>query len=698
MLHRMPAKSMGLALVFLALFGCKATETPSYNVKPSNTGTVNTLVYDGIADDLLTAGLGVAGLQSATPPGFVDAANPTVGEIRRLAIYNAYRAAVDTTTAGGFGVLYGPNVDANGIANSTSGAVPGYEYLSYLDDGTGKLNVTAMVQIPVVFSRTSPCIVVAPSPGSYGVYGAVPTAGEWGLKRGCAVAYIDKGTGTGAHDLATDTVNAGNGARQTATAAGTGSNFTATLTAAERDAYNAAFPNRIAVKHAHSQQNPERDWGANSLRAVELAIYLLNEQFSQVINGQRLNSFRPENVLVIAAGVGNAGGAALAAAEADTTGLIDGVAAAMPNIQMVANNNVSVKRGAAAAVAGTGRVLLDYMTLANQLQPCAALAASVSTAPGAAQVDATRGAARCAALKSQGVLSASTAAAQADEALALLQSQGWPSEGNDLHATHAALSGAVALTNANAYGKFGVRDNLCGFSFAGVGSDFKPAAIADLPAIFARSTGLPATAGIEIVNNNSVGGAIENTRSISPVSGVADYNADGARCLRNLFTGTDANATRVTSGINEVRRTGNLRGKPAVIVHGRADTFHPAAFTSRPYFALNKTVEGASSNLVYAEITNAQHFDAMLGDANLAGLDTRFLPMLRYFNNAMDIVYNRLRSGTPMPTSQVVRPTPRGGTPGSATAISATNLTLINSAAAAADQITFASGVATIPD
>ncbi|MBL8513107.1 MAG: D-(-)-3-hydroxybutyrate oligomer hydrolase, partial [Betaproteobacteria bacterium] len=492
MLHRLPAKPVGLALVLLALYGCKATETPEYAVKPTNSGTVNTLVYDGIADDLLTAGLGVSGLQSATVPGFVDAANPTVGELRRLAIYNAYRAALDTTTAGGFGVLYGPNVDANGTANSTSGAVPGSEYLSYLDDGSGKQNVTVMVQIPLVFNRTAPCIVVAPSTGSFGVYGAVPTAGEWGLKRGCAVAYIDKGTGTGVHDLASDTVNAGNGARQTATAAATGSNFTATMTAAERDAYNAAFPNRIAVKHAHSQQNPERDWGKFALGAVDLALYLLNEQFSQVINGQRLNSFRADNVLVIAAGVGNAGGAALAAGEADTTGLIDGVVAAMPNIQMVANNNVSVKRGTAAAVAGTGRVLFDYMTLANQLQPCAALAVQVSSAPGASQVDAARGAARCAALKSQGVLAASAAAAQADEALALLQSQGWPSEGNDLHATLAARTGAVAVTYANAYGKFGVRDNLCGFSFAGVGGDFKPAALGGLATVFGTSNGLPA--------------------------------------------------------------------------------------------------------------------------------------------------------------------------------------------------------------
>ncbi|MBL8520488.1 MAG: D-(-)-3-hydroxybutyrate oligomer hydrolase, partial [Betaproteobacteria bacterium] len=477
----------------------------------------------------------------------------------------------------------------------------------------------------------------------------------------------------------------------------TTSNFTAAMTAAERDAYNAAFPNRVAIKHAHSQQNPERDWGALTLRAVDLALYLLNEQFSQVVNGQRLNSFKADNVLVIAAGVGNGGGAALAAGEQDTAGLIDGVVAAMPNIQMAVNNNVSVRRGST-TLTGTGRVLLDYMTLANQLQPCAALASAVAAAPGAALVDATRGAARCAALKAQGVLQASTTAAQADEALAQLQAQGWQPESNDLHASHAALSGAIALTYANAYGRFGVRDNLCGFSFAGVGSDFKPAALAGLPATYGSFSGLAPSGGIEIINNNAVGGALENSRSVSATSGVADYNADGARCLRNLFTATDANAARVATGINEVRRTGNLRGKPAVIVHGRADALHPPSFTSRPYFALNKAVEGATSKLVYAEVTNAQHFDAFLGDASLAGLDTRFVPMLRYFNNAMDAVYNHLRSGTPLPPSQVVRTTPRGGTAGSATAIAVANVPVINATPAAADQISFASGLATIPE
>ena len=36
-------------------------------------------------------------------------------------------------------------------------------------------------------------------------------------------------------------------------------------------AFNAALPNRMAYKHAHSRQNPEKDWGQNTLSAVRFA-------------------------------------------------------------------------------------------------------------------------------------------------------------------------------------------------------------------------------------------------------------------------------------------------------------------------------------------------------------------------------------------------------------------------------------------
>ena len=147
--------------------------------------------------------------------------------------------------------------------------------------------------------------------------------------------------------------------------------------------------------------------------------------------------------------------------------------------------------------------------------------------------------------------------------------------------------------------------------------------------------------------------------------------------------------TRVKSGVAEILRTANLRGKPAIIVHGRADTLVPPAFTSRPYFGLNKIVEGAASKLSYIEVTNAQHFDAFIDNAALPGYDSMFVPLHYYFIQAMDRMYAHLTTGAALPPSQVVRTTPRGGTPGQAPQITTANVPAIAQTPAAADLITF---------
>ncbi len=168
--------------------------------------------------------------------------------------------------------------------------------------------------------------MTATSSGSRGVYGAVSAAGEWGLKRGCAVAYTDKGTGNGAHELDTNTITLINGLTANATSAGNASHFTATLTDAAADAFTATNPFRYAFKHAHSQVNPEKDWGLFTRQAIEFALWAVNEQFAPSVPGttNKHASVCASNTLVIAASVSNGGGAAsMAAAEGDTTGLID---------------------------------------------------------------------------------------------------------------------------------------------------------------------------------------------------------------------------------------------------------------------------------------------------------------------------------------------------------------------------------------
>jgi hydroxybutyrate-dimer hydrolase len=681
----------------IALAGCAKVDTlppEDLNTLPSFVkGAIRQATYDGTTNDLLTGGLGQSGLMVAAP-AFADTNNPTANELRTRAIYNNYRALIDFTANGGFGVLFGPRVDLNGGATLGEGKVAGDEYIAYSDDGTGRLNVTLMVQIPAGFDRNNPCIVSATSSGSRGVYGAIGTAGEWGLKRGCAVAYTDKGTGNGAHDLQANTVNRQDGTRGDAGSIGAGSQFTANLTAAELAAFNTASPNRFAYKHAHSQQNPERDWGLNTLQAIEFAFYVLNERFSAAgQEGGRLRTIRPENTLVIASSVSNGAGAALAAAELDTQGLIDGIAVSEPQVQVTPNAALTIRRGAT-TVTSTGKGLLDFGTLANLYQPCAALASSVSAAPGLAFIVAARASNRCASLRAKGLVTGDTLEAQASDALARLRAGGWEAESDVLHASHYAFATVgIAVTYANAYSRASVRDNLCGFSYGATTAAGAPTAIAgaSLAQIFASGNGIPPTGGVNVINNSSVGGPLLDGASISPSTNLPDLNIDGAICLRNLVTAGPAQ-----TGINEVRRNGNLRGKPAIIVHGRSDALEPVNHTSRPYYGLNKIAEGASSKLSYYEVTNAQHFDTFI--PAVVGYDTRYVPLHGYLIQSLNLMYAHLKNGAALPPSQVVRTVPRGGTAGAAPAITAANVPPIQGAPAAGDLITFSNNTLVVPD
>ncbi|NCY08413.1 MAG: hydrogenase, partial [Betaproteobacteria bacterium] len=126
--------------------------------------------------DLLTAGIGKTGLGTATAPAYADPLNPTSAELRRNAIHSNYRAILDPSANGGYGTLYGPNIDASGVSSGSEGLVPGKEYLASLDDGSGSKRVVVAVQIPSTFDPTKPCIVAGPSSGSRGVYGSIGSA------------------------------------------------------------------------------------------------------------------------------------------------------------------------------------------------------------------------------------------------------------------------------------------------------------------------------------------------------------------------------------------------------------------------------------------------------------------------------------------------------------------------------------------
>jgi hydroxybutyrate-dimer hydrolase len=94
-------------------------------------------------------------------------------------------------------------------------------------------------------------------------------------------------------------------------------------------------------------------------------------------------------------------------------------------------------------------------------------------------------------------------------------------------------------------------------------------------------------------------------------------------------------------------------------------------------------------------VTNAQHFDSFNG---FSGFDNRYISLHVYFNRAMDAMYARLKNSTTLPPSQVVRATPRGGSPGAAPAVTGANLPSVATTPLAADQIGFAGTSLTVPN
>ncbi|MCR5866522.1 D-(-)-3-hydroxybutyrate oligomer hydrolase [Aquincola sp. J276] len=725
-------KTLGTAVAVTligGLAGCGSDDGPELNKLPAGftqhsvtdfTATTPGTGSTAATQDLLTGGLGKAGLMVAAP-AYADPAAPTAAELRRNALHSNYRGLVDFTANGGYGRFYGPNIDANGNDTLGAGMVPGREYVASLDDGSGNKRTVVAVQVPASFNPEAPCLVLAPSSGSRGVYGAIGTAGEWGLKRGCAVALTDAGKGMGLYDPTDDSVHQVDGTRASRSVAGALSHFAAALSDTARAAFNSAFPNRLALKHAHSQQNPEKDWGNDTLAAGRYAMYVLNEQFGRAAwdgSGKEVR-FTRDNTLVIAASVSNGGAAVLRAAEQDADGLIDGVVAGEPSAQPSSTTGYGVSVGGV-AVPTFGRPLFDYFTHANLYQPCASLApaavlaeASTYNTMGSPAFRALA-ANRCNALAARGLLTGATTAEQAADALARLRAYGFTAEHDTMHNAHYGLGNAAIITMmyANAYGRFSVADNVCGLSVAATSpttGEVVPVAANTKAASYAAGNGTANGSPASVVYNNSVGGARQWSFGVSPTSGTADLSLDSALCLRSLALGTDvvtgaaltasstptlAQSQAVRAGVNEVLLNGNLRGKPTLMVGGRSDALIPVNHSERAYLAFNRLTEGAGSPLRYIEVTNAQHFDGFLP---FPGFDNRFVPLHVYFIAAMDAMWAKLKNGTELPPSQVVRATPRGGLPGAAPALAAANLPAIATTPAAADAIGFAGSTVNIP-
>ncbi len=666
-------------------------------------------VYDGVSDDLLSGGLNQAGLMGPAP-GFADPLNPTPAELRRRAIYNNYRAIVDPVAGGGIGLLWGPqSPGAPVIPGATPGLIPGVEYKAYLrvPGGHGHVNnVPAAVQIPSHFDPAKPCIVAAMPSGSRSLYGAISIA-EWGLFKGCAIALPGKGTDTGFHLLGAEAsawaVDDLEGVYGAADAIGEDAQF-ALRPSRKLDAYIAANPYRVATKHAHSQINPERLWGRFGLAGIEFAFWALNDHFGK----KGAKRFDRRNTLVIAAGASNGGGMALRALEDDGRGLIDGLVVTEPNIGPEAGRFV-IRVGDDPPFDPAGRSLYDSITLMSVYAACASLA------PGAAGTPllppSALAANRCTSLSEKGLVSGATTAEHAASALAAIRAHGYAQAqdwGIASHDNVLNLWRALQATYANAYGRFAVEDNVCGVSFAATDpTTFAPVPMTEANArkLFADSSGVPPTGGVNLVADRAVGGPILENVAISPSTSRQDLNLDSALCFRALETGEGlasggdwARHARLKAGTRQVETSGRIHGRPAIVIHGRRDALVFPNLHSRAYYALNQQKEGAKSRLSYLEVTTGQHFDAFISFflTNPVGV-VQFAPLHYYFVLAMDAMYAHLTTGAALPPSQVVRPTPRGAVPYDAGNVPAL-LPPPSNSPASGDRITFEAGVLSIPE
>jgi len=558
-------------------------------------------------DDLLTAGLGLAGLRGA-PTLFADAAAPTAEELRRRAIQTSWKGIADLGPLGGYGELYGD------VA-----MVPGREYQAFAKLAHARSSHRVLVQVPDNFDAKARCLIVTASSGSRGVYGAIAIAGAWGLTHGCVVAYTDKGAGTGYFDPADGTGVALDGTR--AAAGGTPLEFVPGESASKSE------PAGIAAKHAHSGDNPEADWGRHVLQAAQFGLTMLDRAFPQAA------PFTAHNTRVIAVGVSNGAGAVLQAAGIDHDNILSGVVAISPNI--------------AAAADTPARPLYDYTTEAALLLPCALTDARFDMVPFAREQGhvAPAWSARCAELHARGLLQAADAKAQAAEALERLHQHGWSDAAVATAASSTAfdLWRAVAATYASSYARSSVGAMPCGFRFAAHDQDGKPRAAspAERAAWWADASGIPPGAGVFL-------------DEAAPGAG-ADPALPALLCLRELWTGNDAVATHVRASVAATRARLPRKDLPIWVIHGSEDGLLPIAFTSEPYVAW---LRANGRDPLYWPIPHAQHFDAFLA---LPAFGDRYVPLLPYAYTALDRMYAHLTNNAPLP-SAVPAAAPRGAT------------------------------------
>lgn len=657
--------------------------------KPSWLVIKETEFYDAEEDDLVTAGIGFSTLSHAlTMNKFANIQKPTLHELRK-AKFNRF---IDKKT--GEGTLFGFRTEQ--LTPLFDGRIPGTEVQAYLDnDG---VEVTFLLQIPLDFDQKKPCIVAVPTIDSQGIYNAtdMQIRGLWGLNHNCAVVYNDKGLGDALFDLKNQ-----QGYFIDGTVSKENKGKDKLIFSVNNKLPANLVTHRYAIKQLHSQQNPEHKWGEYVINSLEFAFYYLNSMYST--NNEII--FDKDNTIVLVYGATDGGGAALKAGEFDTTGMIDGIVAVNPQIQVLNNQEKTtlfIQRGESPEEPFITKSLIDYTTYGAIYIPCAISAIQdinrEKTVPYVDKYFFTQN--RCQSLKEAHLLTSETVEEQSYEALEKLYQYGWsPQMINQLPFYYYTQSINLPYKYISQYGQYTVKDHLCHLSVASINQELiyndgnvAPLNKTNFALLWADNTGsLPIRMSnniiaIDTVNDDDPNGPHGEFYSRSKNSNQIDYNLAGALCLREKVTDS-----RVENGQQQVFANGNLHGIKTIIVHGQLNVKNLPDYSARAYAALNSYTEGKTSNLRYIEVENASYIDSVMP------FDNSLIPIDYYGDSAMDWLWSNITKQTSLPDSQVIRTVVRGGIIGDAPPVTELQLVPIAQTSKTANRIDIQNAVIRLP-
>lgn len=523
------------------------------------------------SDDLLSAGLGLAGLSGELPmPQSLAEIDPVL--LRRRAIYSNWR-----------GIASLGRGDA--VQRALDAPVPGRELHARVQLPGMAQPSRFLLQLPDHFDPRRPRLLVTSSSGSRGIYGAIALAGGWGLPRGWAVAYTDRGAGTDWFDVDTRTAPGLDGMLT--------ENPAEQLFAPGPSEWAGLPPKSILTKHAFGGHHAETRWGDFVEHARGMAWQVL----------QRLFDGLARRRVSVAVGLSNGGGAVLRVLEKPHG--FDGIVALAPNVH-----------------APGGRAFPRYAVEAAAWMPLAQLAPQLDDAPSPvprAVIEAHAEAARETLQQAGWLRPGGSLAAEARQAYRWLRRRGWPRQ------TLAAARVTTAFDFwASAMPTYlAAAGRLSALELAG--PDLLGCHFAAAPELKSDGGDLP---GLRRMLRWSDSAGIVPGFDAAIEHGLAS----AARTVRmaELVRGQGGWGTRVRRGL-DATCVGPIRAPcPTTVIHGRADGLIPSVFSSEPWV---RAVRGSLPRLRVHWLDRTPHFDAFLG---IPGYGDRLEPLLPHGYAALD--------------------------------------------------------------